>query len=74
MLEKSSKPCDTNKEKITDKTQNKRIPWDQYFMAQAVLLSLRSTCTRLEVGATLVRKNESLLVAIMEQSVEMSTA
>ncbi len=37
MLEKSSKPCDTNKEKITDKTQNKRIPWDQYFMAQAVL-------------------------------------
>lgn len=34
---------------------NKRIPWDQYFMAQAVLLSLRSTCTRLEVGATLVK-------------------
>lgn len=33
-----------------------RIPWDQYFMAQAVLLSLRSTCTRLEVGATLVRE------------------
>ncbi|MDH6364024.1 dCMP deaminase [Enterococcus sp. PF1-24] len=32
-----------------------RIPWDQYFMAQALLLSLRSTCTRLEVGATLVR-------------------
>ncbi|MHC5227621.1 ComE operon protein 2 [Enterococcus sp. LJL99] len=32
-----------------------RIPWDQYFMAQSVLLSLRSTCTRLEVGATIVR-------------------
>ncbi|HJF20312.1 MAG TPA: ComE operon protein 2 [Enterococcus columbae] len=32
-----------------------RIPWPQYFMAQAVLLSLRSTCTRLEVGATLVK-------------------
>ncbi len=32
-----------------------RIPWDQYFMAQALLLSLRSTCTRLEVGATLVK-------------------
>lgn len=32
-----------------------RIPWNQYFMAQAVLLSLRSTCTRLEVGATIVR-------------------
>lgn len=32
-----------------------RIPWDMYFMAQAVLISLRSTCTRLEVGAILVR-------------------
>ena len=32
-----------------------RIPWNQYFMAQAMLLSLRSTCTRLEVGATIVR-------------------
>lgn len=34
---------------------DQRIPWDQYFMAQALLLSLRSTCTRLEVGATLVK-------------------
>lgn len=43
-------------EKIQEmKTENARIPWDQYFMAQAVLLSLRSTCTRLEVGATLVK-------------------
>lgn len=33
----------------------KRIPWDQYFMLQAVLLSLRSTCTRLSVWAILVR-------------------
>ena len=33
----------------------KRIPWDQYFMLQAVLLSSRSTCTRLSVGAILVR-------------------
>lgn len=32
-----------------------RIPWDQYFMAQSVLLSLRSTCERLEVGAVIVR-------------------
>ncbi|KRL04634.1 ComE operon protein 2 [Liquorilactobacillus oeni] len=32
-----------------------RIPWDQYFMMQAVLLSLRSTCERLSVGAILVR-------------------
>ncbi|KRM90763.1 ComE operon protein 2 [Liquorilactobacillus cacaonum] len=35
--------------------KDKRIPWDQYFMMQAVLLSLRSTCERLSVGAILVR-------------------
>lgn len=34
---------------------DKRIPWNQYFMLQAVLLSLRSTCKRLSVGAILVR-------------------
>lgn len=34
---------------------NQRIPWDEYFMAQSLLLSLRSTCTRLSVGATIVR-------------------
>src|SRR5690625_3367466 len=33
----------------------KRIPWNQYFMSQSLLLSLRSTCTRLMVGATIVR-------------------
>lgn len=32
-----------------------RIPWDQYFMAQSVLLSMRSTCQRLAVGAVIVR-------------------
>jgi dCMP deaminase len=32
-----------------------RISWNQYFMAQSQLLSLRSTCTRLTVGATIVR-------------------
>ncbi|WP_368652140.1 ComE operon protein 2 [Ornithinibacillus sp. 4-3] len=32
-----------------------RIAWDQYFMAQSTLLALRSTCTRLMVGATIVR-------------------
>ena len=32
-----------------------RIPWDQYFMSQSLVLSLRSTCTRLAVGATIVR-------------------
>lgn len=35
--------------------QFERIPWDQYFMGQSLLLSLRSTCTRLAVGATIVR-------------------
>lgn len=33
-----------------------RISWDQYFMAQAHLLAMRSTCTRLMVGATIVRE------------------
>lgn len=32
-----------------------RISWNQYFMAQSQLLALRSTCTRLTVGATIVR-------------------
>lgn len=32
-----------------------RIGWDQYFMIQAALLASRSTCTRLSVGAVLVR-------------------
>lgn len=32
-----------------------RIDWDQYFMTQATMLSLRSTCTRLSVGAVIVR-------------------
>ncbi|WP_042345782.1 ComE operon protein 2 [Bacillus massiliigorillae] len=32
-----------------------RISWHQYFMAQSHLLALRSTCTRLTVGATVVR-------------------
>lgn len=32
-----------------------RITWDQFFMAQCHLLALRSTCTRLAVGSTIVR-------------------
>ncbi|MFA9558805.1 ComE operon protein 2 [Evansella sp. AB-rgal1] len=32
-----------------------RISWHQYFMAQSHLLALRSTCSRLMVGATIVR-------------------
>ena len=31
------------------------ISWDEYFMAQSHLLSLRSTCSRLSVGATIVK-------------------
>ena len=34
-----------------------RITWDQFFMAQCHLLALRSTCTRLGVGAIIVRDN-----------------
>lgn len=34
-----------------------RITWDQFFMAQCHLLALRSTCTRLAVGAVIVRDN-----------------
>ena len=34
-----------------------RITWDQFFMAQCHLLALRSTCTRLAVGAIVVRDN-----------------
>lgn len=33
-----------------------RISWNQYYMAQSHLLALRSTCTRLMVGATIVRE------------------
>lgn len=38
-----------------EKMGKQRVPWNQYFMSQAVLLSMRSTCTRLAVGAILVR-------------------
>lgn len=34
---------------------SERIAWDQYFMSQALILSTRSTCQRLAVGAVLVR-------------------
>lgn len=33
----------------------KRIPWSEYFASQSLLLSARSTCKRLAVGATIVR-------------------
>ena len=34
-----------------------RITWEQFFMAQCSLLAIRSTCTRLSVGAVIVRDN-----------------
>ncbi len=55
MSEKQQKYDDTSDLRMSSGGKDARIPWDQYFMAQAVLLSLRSTCTRLEVGATLVK-------------------
>ena len=38
-----------------------RISWDEYFMAQSHLLSLRSTCSRLSVGATIVKDKRIVL-------------
>lgn len=32
-----------------------RISWDEYFMAQAKLISLRGTCSRLYVGCVITR-------------------
>lgn len=37
-----------------------RITWNQFFMAQSHLLALRSTCTRLAVGATIVREKRTI--------------
>jgi dCMP deaminase len=42
---------------LKEEREMERISWDQYFMAQSHLLALRSTCTRLMVGATVVRDN-----------------
>ena len=34
-----------------------RLDWNQYFIAQANVVALRGTCTRLKVGAVIVRDN-----------------
>lgn len=34
---------------------DERITWDKYFMLQAIMLAARSTCTRLHVGAVMVK-------------------
>ncbi|MDF7637366.1 deaminase [Leuconostocaceae bacterium ESL0958] len=36
---------------------SQRISWHQYFIAQAAILSTRSTCNRRHVGAILVKEN-----------------
>ncbi|KXT76475.1 dCMP deaminase / Late competence protein ComEB [Streptococcus sp. DD10] len=35
-----------------------RLAWDQYFCAQALLISNRATCNRAKVGAVLVKENK----------------
>lgn len=37
-----------------------RIDWKQYFLAQASVVALRSTCTRLSVGAVIVKDNRMI--------------
>lgn len=34
---------------------DERITWEKYFMLQAIMLAARSTCTRLHVGAVVVK-------------------
>lgn len=36
---------------------NHRLKWEQYFMLNAHLISMRSTCNRLNVGSVLVKNN-----------------
>ena len=36
----------------------KRLAWDEYFAAQALLIANRSTCKRAKVGAVLVKDNK----------------
>lgn len=39
------------------KRYNKRLDWDEYFMSLCLLISNRSTCSRLNVGCILVKDN-----------------
>lgn len=36
---------------------NKRVSWSDYYLSQAILISQRSTCTRLMVGSVIVKDN-----------------
>lgn len=38
--------------------ETKRLAWDEYFAAQALLIANRSTCKRAKVGAVLVKDNK----------------
>jgi len=38
-----------------------RIGWEEYFLKQAILISERSTCTRVQVGVVLTNKNNKVL-------------
>lgn len=40
---------------------NRRLSWDQWFMVQAYVASLRSTCKKLHVGAVFVSKDKRIL-------------
>lgn len=37
-----------------------RIPWNQYFLSQSLVLAQRSTCERLMVGAVIVREQRMI--------------
>ena len=37
---------------------HKRLAWDEYFAAQALLISNRATCKRAKVGAVLVKDHK----------------
>ncbi|RJO63822.1 MAG: cytidine deaminase [Candidatus Omnitrophota bacterium] len=43
-----------------NKTQRKRISWDEYFIQIARLVSQRSTCLRRQVGAVIVKDKRIL--------------
>ncbi|WP_075982366.1 deaminase [Bacillus massilinigeriensis] len=38
-------------------SEEQRLTWNQYFMLNAHLISMRSTCNRLKVGSVLVKDN-----------------
>lgn len=43
----------------------KRLAWDEYFAAQALLIANRSTCKRAKVGAILVKDNKVISTKII---------